>query len=384
VSALVGVVGGYGAVGGVVVRRLREAITAGGLDARLRVGGRSGSQAQAVVDTVLGGTGEARPVDAFDDDSVRAFCAGCRLVVNASAASYLVVDRIARHAVRAGADYVDAGGDRALYDALLPLALERSGRRALVTAGMMPGLSGLLPRWLAARADRRPVALTAYIGVMDRLTPAGAIDYLLSLRKREMESQAVWQDGRRVPRTATTLVDVELPFFPGPVTAYPYLGYEPERLARQLGLRDVRWHSVFDGGAHMMSALSRLQGAMTGQSDLHAAAAELAAAAQLDMFGKQPYQLMLFELVGASPAGDELTQTLLVRSNDTSELTGTVCALAAEQVLHGQVAPGTHFAAEGLEPDSLVAALKASGAVGAFELFAGAAAELGSVEEGAL
>jgi len=215
--------------------------------------------------------------------------------------------------------------------------------------------------------------------VMDRLTPAGATDYLLSLRDRDEESQAIWLDGRRVTRAATAIAETELPFFPGRVTAYPYLGYEGQRLAVELGLSEVRWHAVFDGGGTMMATLSRLQGAMSGESDLQVAAQELAAAAELDMFGKEPYQLMVFEM-----STSDTTRTLVVRSDDTSALTGTVLALAATQVLRKRVAAGVHFAAEGLDAPELVEALKQTGAVRAFELFDGAATEVAAVEEGVL
>ncbi len=381
-SVVVGVVGGYGAVGSAVVRQLHRSPGVAGMN--LRVGGRRLPDAERLVRQELGGRGEAMAVDVYDDEALRRFCAGCRLVVNASAASYLVVDRVARAALAAGADYVDAGGDLPLYERITPLRLAESGRRALVTAGMMPGLTGLLPRWLAGSDFSRPHRLVAYVGVMDRLTPAGAVDYLLSLRSRDEESQAVWLDGRRVARAATAMTDVELPFFPGRVTAYPYLGYEAQRLATDLGLTEVRWHAVFDGGAAMMATLSRLQGAMSGESDLEGAARELAAAADLDMFGKRPYQLMVFELSGAGPDGGDRTRTLLVRSDSTSELTGTVCALAATQVLDGRVPPGAYLAAEGLDGPALVEALRGSGAVRAFELFDGAAAAVSTVEEGAL
>lgn len=373
---MIGVIGGYGAVGRAAVRQLRHDFP--GL---LRIGGRDLARARAVVGEDLEGLGEALAVDVYDPDALARFCAGCRVVVHAGGASYQVLDRVADAAFAAGADYVDAGGDEPLYERLTERDL--AGRRALVTAGMMPGLTGLLPRWLAGmsgQAGMRPRRLTAYVGVMDRLTPAGAVDYLLSLAGRDGESQAVWLGGRAVTRGATPLLDVPLPFFPGLVSAYPYLGYEARRLGAQLGLDEVRWYSVFDGGNAMMATLSRLQGAMSGHGDLADAACQLSAAADLDLFGREPYQLMVQELLG----DDDHACTVVVRSASTSVLTGTVLALATRQVLDGRVAPGAHFAAEGLVADELVAALRDTGAVRAFELFDGPMAGMAEVAEGVL
>ncbi|MEE3922524.1 hypothetical protein V2I01_41940 [Micromonospora sp. BRA006-A] len=112
----------------------------------------------------------------------------------------------------------------------------------------------------------RPRRLVAHLGVMDRLTPAGAVDYLLSLHDRERESRAVWIGGRPVARAAEPQVDALVPFFPNPVGVHPYLGYEARRLGAGLGLDEVRWNSVFDGGAAMMATLGRLQGRWPGRA----------------------------------------------------------------------------------------------------------------------
>lgn len=365
-ARLVGVVGGYGAVGRTVVAALRRHP-----DLRLRIGGRNLDRAVRLVRDELAGGAEPMAVDVYDEASLARFCAGCAVVVHTGAASYQVLDRVARAARAAGADYVDSGGDLPLHHRLVDHYPPTGTGRALVTAGMMPGLSGLLPRWLAI-GYQKVHRLVAYIGVVDRLTPAGAVDYLLSLAERERESQAAWIGGRRVERAATPVADTVVPFFPGRVAVYPYLSYEAERFAAQLGVAEVRWHSVFDQGGNMMAALSRLQGAMSGRADPRSAARELAAAAELDLFGRKPYQLMLFEMSGADrESGRHRATTLMVRSANTSHLTGTVCALATRAVLDGRTPPGAHFAAEALDPRALVSALRDTGGVRAFEVCTG-------------
>jgi hypothetical protein len=363
-SRRIGVVGGYGAVGRAAVRVLRDSNRAA-----LRVGGRDGTRAGQLVSEELHGAGEAMAVDAYDEGSLTRFCTGCDVVMHTGGASYQVQDRVAVAALAAGADYVDSGGDLPLYRQLSRLQQAAPGWRALVTAGMMPGLSGLLPRWLAGVSCLVVDRLTVHVGVVDRLSPAGAIDYLLSMGARERESRAAWIGGRRVARALTPLTDAVLPFFPGRVAVFPYLGYEAERLAEQLSVQELRWYSVFDQGGNMMAALSRLQGAMLGDADLAAAGGELEAAAELDLFGRRPYQLMVYEMTGADQvSGQPRTSTLMVRSDSTSALTGTVCALAALALLDRAVRPGVHFAAEGLPAGPLVSSLRATTAVRAFEL----------------
>lgn len=348
---VVALLGAYGAVGRVVARLLVQALP----DAVIRVGGRDVGQARALVDDGLGRAGVAAQVDADDRASLAAFCAGARVVVNCAGPSYRILDRVALAAVAAGADYVDAGGDEPVYESLSARAL--GARRAVLNAGMMPGLTGLLPRWLAGPGFEPHGRLTGYVGTMDRLTPAGAAEYLLSLGNGHGMSQAAWRHGERAARALTPLTDVELPYFPGRVNAYPFLSTETERTARLLGLDELDWYTVYDGGTHMMNALSRLQGAMTGQSALAPAAAELTRAAALDMFGRDPYQLLVFELTG-TVAGAQVARYAAVRGSDTYELTGLVAAMSTIAILTGQVPAGVHFATDVLDPDLVVDELR--------------------------
>ncbi len=379
----IAVLGGYGAVGRVVAQELASAHPG----ATLRIGGRDPGQAEALA-AGLKATGrpgpvESAPADTADAASLDAFCRGSHIVVNCAGPSYVVLDTVAKVALAAGADYVDAGGDEPVHRALSEQRLAESGRTALLTAGMMPGLTGLLPRWLAAQDLSEPSRLTAYAGTMDRLTPAGAADYLLSLGGGYGEAQSAWRDGARVLRALTPLADVRLPFFPGTVSAYPYLSYEIERLARDLGLSTVDWYNVFDGGSHMLKTLSRLQGAMAGQSDLAPAARELIDAAALDLFGRAPYQLFALELTGRH-AGAPATRSLVLRAGDTYRLTGLVAALAASALVEGSAPTGVHYAADVLDPSSVVERVAKLDEASLFETYRVPLAEAGDTEEGEL
>ncbi|WP_165988995.1 saccharopine dehydrogenase NADP-binding domain-containing protein [Streptomyces sp. YIM 98790] len=355
----IAVLGGYGAVGAAALRAVAERRPG----ATVRIGGRDEARAAALLDS-LGLKGEARPVDLHDGRSLAGFCHGARLVLNCAGPSYLVVDRVAWAAMASGADYVDPGGDEPAFE-----ALHRPGtytRTAVLTAGMQPGLTGLLPRHLA-RSMTDPRALTAYVGTMDRLTPAGAADYLLSLGGSYGDAQAAIRGGIRVERELEPRTGIELPYAGRRLDAYPYLSYETRGMAEETGLAEVDWFNVFEGGAHMMNCLSRLQGAMRGESDVAAAAAELTRAAALDLFGKEPFQLMLFELTGGH-RGRPATRSLVLRARDTYALTGLTSALAALDVLDGRIGPGIHFAASALDSAAVVRALRETPEVTSLEV----------------
>ncbi|SFP31242.1 NAD-dependent epimerase/dehydratase family protein [Actinomadura madurae] len=286
-------------------------------------------------------------VDLRDPARLAEFCAGCRVVVNCAGPSYEVLDTVARAALDAGADYVDPAGDDPLHALLAPRDLASRGRRAVLSAGLLPGLSGLLPRMLAGHGQA--TGLLAFAGGLAPLTPAAARDFLLSASAGIGEPLAGWSGGRRAPRSLRPVRDVRLPFLPGEATAYPYLPTEIERAAALLGVREARWYNVFPTGRaeRVLSALWN-----GGVPDLDEAAARLMEAIRLDLAGRDPYHRIVVQASG--PAG---TRTLVVASTDGYEPAAAVTVAATAAVLGGTVPAGTHYAAGVLEPSEVHALL---------------------------
>jgi hypothetical protein len=244
-----------------------------------------------------------------------------------------------------------------------------ANKSAVISAGMMPGLTGLLPRLLAADIPgaRR---LTGWVGGRDRFTVTAALDYLASAGSFG-QAFAVWRDGRRVPDGTGPRGGVGVPFFPGPVSVSPFLSTEIERLVSALRIPEAAWYSVFDG-EHLWQALSQSGGTPPERAPI------VSRAADLDLFGAAPYQLVVVEL-----AGDGRTETVVLRGSGASRLTGLTAALATRAVLDGTVPPGVHHAADVLRPQWTVDELCGSGGV-SVERYPGPADRYALVEEGAL
>jgi hypothetical protein len=348
----IGVVGGYGAVGRAAVAQLVQS-GAG----PVVVAGRHPELAAEILADFPDVAAER--LDLGDPAALAAFCSRCR--------------------VAAGADYVDAGGDDVVHDLLAggPLA-----GTAVLSAGMLPGLTGLLPRALAANSaagGAGPAArLTAFAGGEDVFTVAAAVDYVESLRNGFGRSNAAWRGGACRDRAAAPLLDAEIAWFPGTVAAYPFLSTEMERVARDLGLAELTFFNVFPG-AHLREALAEAAGGGTGGGAVLAAAERLVAASRLDLFGSQPFQRLVFRLEDAATV-----RTLVLTGAGASQLTGTMAALTATWLLAGEVKPGLHYAADVVDPGWAVAALETAPAVVALQVFEGSAAEDGEPEEGEL
>ncbi|GAT67385.1 saccharopine dehydrogenase [Planomonospora sphaerica] len=347
---MIGVLGATGAVG----RTAAERLAASGLGG-LRLGGRDAARA-ADVARALPAPAEVMRVDLTDPDELARFCTGCTIVVNCAGPTYRVLDTVARAAFAAGADYVDIGGELAAKDALADAAVP-GGRTAVFSAGVMPGLSGLLPRLLAK--GRPPRRLDVYVGGAAVFTPLSAVDALLTRGPRFGVPMAAWREGAVTP--LAPLHGVRLPGFPVPVHAWPYLTTEAQTLAAECGADEVRCYNVFVSD-RIPQALSA---AWADVPDVHAVpletlqphASEVVNASLLDNADFGAFYVMLFTARPhrGAPAGPA---RMLLTAADSYALSGVVMALAARAVLAGRVPAGAHLAAEALDPDETVTALR--------------------------
>jgi len=355
---LIGLLGGTGSVG----RTAAQRIAAFGLG-RVRIGGRHAARCAALAEA-LPVPAEPFLVDLTDPEQLSDFCAGCRLVVSCAGPTYRVLDRVARAAFEAGADYVDIGGELAARDALVGMtgtdpAPGLDTRTAVFSAGVMPGLSGLLPRLLVKGTP--PRRLDVYVGGAALFTPLSAIDALLTRGPRFGVPMAAWRDRRIVPNALAPMHGVRLPGFPVPMHVWPYLTTEAQSLAAYSGAGEVRSYNVFVSN-RLPEALAAAWAAVPEVHALHSEALapyaeEVVVASQLDNAEHGGFYVMLFTArpyAGTAPGPTRL----LLTADDSYALSGVVVAIAARAVLGGSVAPGAHLAAEVLDLDATAAALR--------------------------
>lgn len=310
-------------------------------------------------------------VDLNDSSALEAFVSDCEVVVNCAGPSHRVQDRVARIALAAGAHYVDVAGDEPLHAQLIGSDLIRS-RSAVLSAGLLPGLSTLLPRWLAARELDQAKRLTVYTGGLERGSRMGAADFLLSLDNAEERALAAIRGGVMSQRALTPRIEVALPFFPGYVSAQPFLAEESERLAMDLRLDELSWYNVLVG-EQLRAELNRLRSVSWSQAseeDLIAGSDRLVAAAELDLVGRDPFQLFVLFLEGLRN-GEEKGCTAVLRMNDSYRVSGAVGALSAAAILRGEIDAGVHYAAEVLNPQHSIQSLSELGVLSSLEVLEG-------------
>jgi hypothetical protein len=358
---VIGVLGASGAVGRAAVRELRD-LAAG----ELLLGGRRLDALRTVVDRDLAGRAQAVRADVSAPASLAAFAERCDVVLNCVGPTYRLKDTVAAAALRAGAHCVDVAGDDPAAEALLSSGDPATGGRSVVlSAGTLPGLSSILPRWLARGLDAA-VTLSAYCGGLEPCSATVAEDLMLSLTTGGAggaaygESLAAWRAGRRQSRVLHPVEDGEAPGFPGRVALQPFLSAETERLATDLGLDRVDWFNAHPG-QQVRALLSRLPASLAVGESRHELAERMMLAARLDLAGRAPYYVMHFALTGSSQAAPA-ARRLTLHASSSYRLTAAVGALAVDALLRGDIPPGVHFACDVLEPETIVRWLAASGA----------------------
>ncbi|WP_235437003.1 saccharopine dehydrogenase NADP-binding domain-containing protein [Pseudomonas fluorescens] len=335
-GAVIGLVGAYGSVGRQVAQLLAGQVA-------LRLGGRDRQRAEQL-NQQLGARAEVRVLDLWQPQSLADFCAGCALVINCAGPSYRILDRVARAALAAGADYLDVGGDDPLHERLSGQV--PAGRRVLLSAGMLPGLSGLFPR-LLAQSFQRVDAMRCYAGGLGRLSATAAEDFLLSLGNGFGQAQCGWCEGRVVRSTASAGQALQRDWLPAAgVQAYPYLSTEQQRLFADLAVRQGQGFNLFEG-AQLAAALQRVQGSAPEARSSAQNIAALVRASALDVAGRRPYQLLAVEIDGLRD-GREQQASAWLRALDGLRLTGSVAAFCALHWAH--LPEGLHYAAQVLDP----------------------------------
>lgn len=369
---MIAVLGGYGEVGQAAVRSL----LALGLGP-VRIGGRDPDRAEAFPRALGKGPIDVVTVDINDAVALQRFVHGHRVLVNCAGPSHRVSEGPAQAALRAGADYVDVAGDERLHARLDDRAWREKGHRALLSAGLQPGLTALLPLWLARTGFDRVTSLTSYFGLRDLFTAVAAEDYRQSIEDGVGQSRAAWRNGGARTGVLVRENGVALPFFPGPVTTLPYLNQEAQRVAAALGLERGDWYTVLTDG-HMRSVFDRLH--TYSRED---ACLQLQRMSRLDLAGRAPFVTLLLRMTGHWEGG-ERTRSLALRGHRNADLTGALAAVAVDALERGDVPPGRHFAAMALEPEAAVEALLATGMTAGLPVVDGPLEAFNEAEEGVL
>ncbi|HEV2999387.1 MAG TPA: saccharopine dehydrogenase NADP-binding domain-containing protein [Solirubrobacteraceae bacterium] len=363
-GAAVAVIGASGATGRVVAEELAGHVPGGALV----LAGRDPARVRAALPGVAPRF-DVRAVDVFDDRSLAALCADCDVVVNCAGPSAAVRDRVARAAVAAGAHYVDPGGDEEVVAALVDSWREPADRglSCVFYAGWIPGLSGVLVRWVDGVARSRGVrvsALDLFCGDSNVWSETGFED-ALSLFSRYPGPYS-YAGGRVVSRRLAQPSAWRRVALPAPIgrrLAFMCFMSELRQFARESDANVASW--VAPLGSPLTGAAMAAGAAMVGPRPRLAARLLRAATARDARSGRAGSGVGVLAAratgrLGGRPAS--VSATVVERRHYL--VTGVACAIGVRMLLDGRLsARGCRYLCDVVDPAAFVDELARRGIV---------------------
>jgi saccharopine dehydrogenase (NAD+, L-lysine forming) len=197
---------------------------------RLVIAGRDEQRAAAFC-RELGGGARPRRIDADDPTTLEAGLDGIRTVVTC-------VTQADRHLLRAAIDrglaYTDIAADRQLWQDALELRAraERTGARVLLGAGLTPGISNVMARWLHDTLGQLDQIETAILlGLGDDFGP-DSLAYMVGAMARGYAQYEDGQPRQRAAFTAGRRIRFPAPIGPRTTDLFPWpeVAYYPTTL----------------------------------------------------------------------------------------------------------------------------------------------------------
>lgn len=336
------ILGATGSVGGIVTRTL-----AGACPDQIYVGGRDSREVSSLARD-LGHCAHPIQVDVRDPTDLRGALAGKSVVINASSVGFPTV---LAAAIERGVHYVDITADQQAWSQMLTFHEEalKNGTRAVLGAGLVPGLSNVLMALAVREAGPSASVRTGvHLDVRDPHGP-GALQYMLAAFDDEYALES--ESGLRKVSTFQKRSRFLFPGSTGSRRAYSF---------------------PFPGQFHYRQTL----GVIAASTYLSLAPAPVADAAHLVVRAGVGPLLARLGLSRAVGAGQELVGRGFTRPRPFAIVTeatgvggssswnvqglgeGGVTALVAtwfvRQVLEGQVAAGVHLPEQVCDPNALI------------------------------
>ncbi|SFR83652.1 saccharopine dehydrogenase NADP-binding domain-containing protein [Anaeromicropila populeti] len=353
-SPVVGVVGCGGAVGRLVCEKLSKSyFVRGGQRRKLDAVGKHISYVQ---------------VDLYDKESLKAFCKGCTVIVNCAGPTYMIGGLVAAVAQKAGAGYVDAFGADFLEAQLKQMEIDDKGK-FIISAGSLPGLSGLLPIWLSKQGFDAVESMRAYSGGREAGSKNGCADIILSSIGGFGIPDAYWNQGQIVREKMDRNEKEFIPGFPETVYKQRYFTQEITRVAHRLGLKEAQWFNVMTDKWINELILKACASQMVDYSEynLEKSVQEINEAAEKAIKGKATWYSIMIEMYG-TVNGRQIGKRVVVRSKDSIGISAMVAVCAAEALVKNALENGTLWAFEMLNPVEVVKRLQEEKVITSLEL----------------
>lgn len=353
----IGIIGGYGMIGFDACRWLLKTTSHD-----IIIGGRNSQKGMRAVADL---DGAARFIEADVDvpSSIEAFCSACDVVVNCTGPSRLVLDKVARVALDKEVDYVDPSGDEPLYNILSSHGdtIRDKGLRFILSAGVYPGLSELLPEYIIKTTFDRVDRIDYYYCAWGELSFGSAYDYICTLEEGTGQGWVHLRDGKKEKSHFSQDMTMRFPPPVETVGIFPLLTEGLLRVAKEHSIKTI--HQYVSIGKNLLSSLLSIVGEKSYKTDLEKEqSARLlmeSAAADMKNFREDLKTAVMFHIImdGKKNGSLQKSETNLFHPHG-ARLTSIVVAVTARLVAEGTFQPGCHYVEKGIDVSEFIELLK--------------------------
>lgn len=311
---MIGIIGGYGSIGFEAAKILKNHY-----GEELVVAGRNPEDMGLVKQSFFKDI-EVRGLDISDFTAIKQLFKCCDTVINCTGAildTSALADGIDGCKVKYADIYENVSASEKLQNKVVAAVFE---------VGSLPGLSALIPRYLAEQLNM-PQKLFFSYEAMGSFTAAAAKEYLEGLFEQDKYMMVEWKKGKLVPVCGEVLSQDGLK---ADRQVFPYFDKEAEYLADTLKLEEGRWNMVLRG-EHTIRVLTSAR-ELYKKNPLETIEA-LRKASTLDLLYDCSYVKMETELKGYKE-----TKRLTVKACSPERLTGAAAAITA-YLLHKNMLP---------------------------------------------
>ncbi|PYG90247.1 hypothetical protein LY28_00127 [Ruminiclostridium sufflavum DSM 19573] len=312
---MIGIIGGYGSIGFEAAKILKNLY-----GYEIMAAGRKPDSMGLVKQSFFQDI-EVQALDISDYAEVRQLLERCGTVINCTGAA-LDIAALADGIKGSKVKYADIS-----ENVFAAKKLTNKVAAAVFAAGSLPGLSALMPRYLAGQMEK-PEKLNFSYEARGSFTAAAAKEYLEGLFEQDKYLMVEWKRGRLEPVCGTVLQEEG---FKADRQVFPYFDREAGYLTDTLRLEEGRWNMVIRGEytLKMLTSARELY-----KENPREAVEALRKASALDLlYGGCSYVKMEAELEG----GKE-TRRMTVKAGSPEKLTGAAAAITAH-LLHENMLP---------------------------------------------
>lgn len=221
-------------------------------------------------------------------------------------------------------------------------------------SGSIPGLSGLIPQFVAEEFDRVE-SLDFYYGGIGAFSYTAAKDYLEGIFENSNHSMVCWENGKTVPFTPSENdVSEDLGKFLSDFKAFPYFDEEAAAVTKRLNLNAARFEMCV-GGKRTLETLNSAR--FQYKQDPEKTIESLCFASKLDCFGLAEDTFFLCILSGEKD-GSLQKKKLIISGFTPSQFTGKVAGALALCLLKEKVPGGVLLLGESSLAKPLIHLLK--------------------------